>query len=394
MTTRIYLDHSATTPLDPRVLDAMLPYFSGTFGNTQAVHAWGREAERDLEAARETVARLLNCAPHEVVFTSGGTESDNLALRGPAQAARVAGRPFTIITTPVEHEAVTVTARQLRDTLGAALRIVPVDRFGRVEPESLRAALQGLSPDGITLVSLIYTNNEVGTHNPIAELAAIAHEHSALVHTDAVQAGGLVPLDVQALGVDMLSLSSHKFYGPKGAGVLFLRDGTPFLSSQTGAKHEDHRRAGTHNLPGIVGTARALALARAELAENVARMSALRDRLIEGVLERVPDAQLTGHPTDRLAGHASFVFRNVESNTLLMHLDQHGIAASSGSACKVGDPKPSPILEALGYGPEWTRGGLRLTLGHGTTDAEIETVLDVLPRAVERVRALSALHVS
>ena len=168
MTTRIYLDHSATTPLDPRVLDAMLPYFSGTFGNTQAVHAWGREAERDLEAARETVARLLNCAPHEVVFTSGGTESDNLALRGPAQAARVAGRPFTIITTPVEHEAVTVTARQLRDTLGAALRIVPVDRFGRVEPESLRAALQGLSPDGITLVSLIYTNNEVGTHNPIA----------------------------------------------------------------------------------------------------------------------------------------------------------------------------------------------------------------------------------
>ena len=394
MTTRIYLDHSATTPLDPRVLDAMMPYFSDTFGNTQAVHAWGRAAERDLEAARATVARLLNCAPHEVVFTSGGTESDNLALRGPAQAARAENRPVTIITTPVEHEAVTVTARQLREVLGTALRIVPVDQFGRVQADALRAALQGLPVNGITIVSLIYTNNEVGTHNPIAELAAIAHEYGALVHTDAVQAGGLVALDVQALGVDMLSLSSHKFYGPKGAGVLFLREGTPFLSSQTGAKHEDHRRAGTHNLPGIIGTARALELAREELDANVARLSALRDRLIEGVLARVPDVQLSGDSTDRLAGHASFVFRNVESNTLLMHLDQHGIAASSGSACKVGDPQPSPILEALGYGPEWTRGGLRLTLGHGTTDAEIDTVLDVLPRAVERVRALHVQSVS
>lgn len=389
--TSIYLDHSATTPLDPRVLDAMLPYFSDNFGNTLAVHRWGRQAERDLEMARESVARLLNCAPHEIIFTSGGTESDNLALRGPAQAARVEGRPITIITTPVEHEAVTATARQLRDTLGAALRIVPVDRFGRVEPDALRLALHNLPPDGVAIVSLIHTNNEVGTFNPIADLAAIAREHGALVHTDAVQAGGLIALDVQALGVDMLSLSAHKFYGPKGAGVLFLRAGTPFLSSQTGAKHEDHRRAGTHNLPGIIGTARALELARDELADNTARLSALRDRLIEGVLARVPDAALSGHPTERLAGHASFVFRGVESNTLLMHLDQHGIAASSGSACKVGNPQPSPILEALGYGPEWTRSGLRLTLGHSTTEAQIDTVLDVLPQAVERVRALSAL---
>lgn len=392
--TPIYLDHSATTPLDPRVLEAMLPTFSETFGNTLAVHRWGHDAERNLDAARESVARLLNCAPHEVIFTSGGTESDNLALRGPAQAARVEGRPITIITTPVEHEAVTATARQLRDTLGAALRVVPVDHFGRVQPDALRAALQNLPSGGVAIVSIIYTNNEVGTHNALAELAAIARERGALVHTDAVQAGGQVALDVQALGVDMLSLSSHKFYGPKGAGVLVLRDGVPYLSAQTGAKHEDHRRAGTHNLPGIVGTARALELARAELAENTARLSALRDRLIDGVLSRVPDAQLSGHPADRLAGHASFVFRHVESNTLLMLLDQHGIAASSGSACKTGNPQPSPLLEALGFGPDWTRGGLRLTLGHSTTEAEIDTVLDVLPQAVERVRALSALRAS
>ncbi len=391
---QIYLDHSATTPLDPRVLDAMLPYFGETFGNTLAVHRWGRDAERDLETARDSVARLLNCAPHEVIFTSGGTESDNLALRGPAQAARVEGRPITIITTPVEHEAITATARQLRDTLGAALRVVPVDHYGRVEPDALRAALQNLPADGVAIVSIITTNNEVGTHNPIAELAAIARQHGALVHTDAVQAGGQVALDVQALGVDLLSLSSHKFYGPKGAGVLVLRDGAPYLSAQTGAKHEDHRRAGTHNLPGIAGTARALELARAELAENTARLTALRDRLIDGVLRRVPDAQLSGHPTDRLAGHASFVFRHVESNTLLMVLDQHGIAASSGSACKTGNPQPSPLLEALGYGPEWTRGGLRLTLGHSTTEADIDAVLEVLPQAVERVRALSAVRAS
>jgi cysteine desulfurase len=391
---QIYLDHSATTPLDPRVLDAMLPYFGETFGNTLAVHRWGRDAERDLETARDSVARLLNCAPHEVIFTSGGTESDNLALRGPAQAARVEGRPITIITTPVEHEAITATARQLRDTLGAALRVVPVDHYGRVEPDALRAALQNLPADGVAIVSIITTNNEVGTHNPIAELAAIARRAGALVHTDAVQAGGQVALDVQALGVDLLSLSSHKFYGPKGAGVLVLRDGAPYLSAQTGAKHEDHRRAGTHNLPGIAGTARALELARAELAENTARLTALRDRLIDGVLRRVPDAQLSGHPTDRLAGHASFVFRHVESNTLLMVLDQHGIAASSGSACKTGNPQPSPLLEALGYGPEWTRGGLRLTLGHSTTEADIDAVLEVLPQAVERVRALSAVRAS
>jgi cysteine desulfurase len=388
--TRIYLDHSATTPLDPRVLDAMLPYFSEQYGNSLAVHSFGREAERAVEEAHETVARRLNCRPHEVIFTSGGSESDNLALRGVAQYARVHDRPFTLITCAIEHAAVGATAQQLVKTLGASLRVLSVDHYGRVLPDDLHAALRNLPANGVTLVSLIYAHNEVGTRNPIAELASIAHEHGAIFHTDAVQAAGNFPLDVEAQGIDMLSLSSHKFYGPKGAGVFFLRDGTGFLTSQTGAKHEDYRRAGTHNTPGIVGTAKALDLACEEMTGNVARLAVLRDRLIAGVQERVPDVQLTGHPVDRIPGHASFVFRDLQSTILLMHLDQHGIAASSGSACKSGNEKPAPVLEALGYGPEWTRGGLRLTLGHSTTESDIDAVLDVLPDIVTQIRRIAA----
>ncbi len=390
---RIYLDHSATTPLDPRVLEAMLPYFSDQFGNSMAVHSFGREAERTIERARDSVARRLNCQPHEVIFTSGGTESDNLALRGPAQAARVQQRPFTLVTGPIEHHAISVTARQLRETLGVSLRFVPVDRFGQVSPDDLRAVLRNLPPDGVTLVSLIHAHNELGTLNPIAACAAVAHAFGAIMHTDAVQSPGHVPLDVGALGVDMLSLSSHKFYGPKGSGVLVLRDGVDFLSAQSGAKHEDNRRAGTHNTPGIVGTARALELVCDDLPASAARLAALRDRLIAGVLERVPDVHLTGHPTDRLPGHASFAVKNVESSTLLMHLDQRGIAASSGSACKVGNEQPSTILETIGYSQEWTRGGLRFSLGHSTTDADIDAVLDALPGAVEAVRRVNTLSV-
>ena len=390
--TRIYLDHSATTPLDPRVLEAMLPTFTGIYGNSMAVHSFGQEAEYAVETARVSIARRLNCASDSIIFTSGGTESDNLALRGLAQYARAHGRLFTLITSPVEHEAVTVTARQLQSTLNAALRIVTVDRYGHVAPDDLRATLKNLPADGIALVSLIDCNNEIGTRNPTAELAAVAHEHGAFYHADAVQTPGQFPLDVA--GVDMLSLSAHKFYGPKGMGVLYLRNGVPFLTSQTGAKHEDHRRAGTHNTPGIVGTATALELVCATLPQTAPRLAALRDKLIEGVLDRVPDAQLTGHPTVRMPGHASFVFRDVESNSLLMHLDQHGIAASSGSACKVGNPQPSPVLAAAGYGPEWARGSLRLTLGQHTTEAEIDTVLDVLPETIEAVRRISSLVVT
>jgi cysteine desulfurase len=391
---RIYLDHSATTPLDERVLEVMLPYFTEHYGNSLAIHRFGREAERAIESARVSVAQRLNCRPHEVIFTSGGSESDNLALRGPAQDARAHNRPFTLVTSPVEHSAISVTARQLRETLGASLRIVPVDHYGRVDPDDLRAALRNLPADGVALVSLIYANNEIGTRNPVDEYAAIAHEHGALFHTDAVQAPGFFSLDVDALGVELLSLSSHKFYGPKGAGVFYLRDSVGFLTAQTGAKHEDYRRAGTHNTPGIVGTARALELAAETLPETVERLSQLRARLVEGVLDAVPDAELTGHPADRMPGHASFVFKDVQSSVLLMHLDQHGIAASSGSACKTGNEKPSTLLETLGYGPEWTRGGLRLTMGRHTTGDEIETLLDVLPESVETVRRIGAISLS
>ncbi|MBN1680398.1 MAG: aminotransferase class V-fold PLP-dependent enzyme [Anaerolineae bacterium] len=384
----VYLDHSASTPLDPRVLDAMLPYFSEHYGNSLAVHSFGRQAERAVEDARDTVARVMNCHRHEIVFTSGGTESDNLALRGPVQYALTQGQPITLITTPVEHKAVAVTARQLRDTAGAALRVVPVDEHGRVSADDLRAALQNLPSGGLALVSLIHSNNEIGTRNPIPELAAIAHEYGAIVHTDAVQAPGHGPLDVSALDVDLLSLSSHKFYGPKGAGVLVVRNGIDFLTSHSGAKHEDYRRGGTHNVPGIVGTAAALELAMNTWPETAPRLAALRDRLVEGIMDRVPDTRLTGHPADRLPGHASFAFAHLDGNTLLMLLDQSGIAASSGSACKVGDPRPSPVLEAIGLGPEWTRGGLRLTLGHSTTGADISAVLDVLPKKIRAARQM------
>ncbi len=389
---RIYLDHSATTPLDPRVLESMLPTFGADYGNSMAVHAYGQAAERAIEGARATLAQLLNVAPAEIVFTSGGTESDNLALRGPAQAARIQNRPFTLITGPVEHEAITATSRQLRETLGTSLRVVPVDHVGRVSPDDLRAALRALPADGIALVSLIHANNEIGTINPTAELAAVAHEHGAYYHTDAVQAPGQLGLDVQALGVDMLSMSSHKFYGPKGAGVLALREGVPFLSSSTGASHEDHRRAGTHNTPGIVGTARALELAREDLPDEAARLTTLRDALVGGILEGADDAQLTGDPVNRLPGHASFVFRGVDANLLLMLLDQEGIAASSGSACKTGNPQPSPLLEACGFGPEWARGGLRLTLGRHTTPEEIRQAVAIVTDVVERARKAVTLN--
>ncbi len=387
----IYMDHSATTPLDAQVLEAMRPYFSEKFGNSKALHRYGRQAEHAVEDARATVARLLGCKPAEVVFTSGGSESDNIALRGLAQHALAEGRPFTLVTSPVEHAAVGVTARQLRDVFGIALRIVSVDSFGRVDPDDLRATLRSLPADGVALVSLMHANNEIGTHSPVEQYAQIAHEHGAYFHTDAVQSPAHYALDVGALGVDMLSLSSHKFYGPKGVGVLVVREGVPLLSPMTGASHEDYRRAGTHNTPGIVGTARALELAAERRAEYTARLRELRDELIAGVLERVTDCRLTGHPTDRLSGHASFAIRGVSGSLLLMHLDQHGIAASSGSACKSGNERPSAVLEALGLGAEWTRGGLRLSLGRANTAEHVARVLDVLPQVVARIRQLQTL---
>ncbi|MCZ7546208.1 MAG: cysteine desulfurase [Anaerolineae bacterium] len=378
----IYMDYAATTPVDPRVVEAMMPYFTERFGNPSSIHTFGREASRAVQAARETVAGILNCKPGEIVFTSCGTESDNLALRG---ATLENGRRH-IVTSPVEHHAVSRTAEILHAHLGYGLTVVPVDAYGMVDPADVADALR----DDTALVSIMYANNEVGTIQPIAEIAAVAHARGARFHTDAVQAAGQLPLDVAALGVDMLAISAHKFYGPKGVGALYVREGVRLVPSQSGGGQEGGRRGGTTNVALIVGLAKALEIAYAEREAHVARYRQLRDRLIEGVRARVPDAQLTGHPEQRLPNSASFALRGVDGNALLMHLDLKGIAASSGSACLVGTPEPSEVLMAMGLPPAWALGGLRLTVGRHTTDAEVDAVLDVLSDAVARVRALAA----
>ncbi len=370
----IYLDHAATTPVDDRVLAAMLPYFTEQFGNPNSIHAWGRRAEKAQENARHTLAEVLNCHPREIIFTSGGSEADNLAIRGAALAERARRGANHLITAPTEHEAVLNTMHQLRDHFGFALTELPVDEFGRVAPADLERALR---PD-TALVSLMYANNEIGTIHPIAELAAVCRARGVRLHTDAVQAASQLPLDVQHLGVDYLALGAHKLYGPKGVGALYVRAGAPLLPTQTGGAQEDGRRAGTQNVPLIVGLAEAVRLTAAERATHNAHFAALRDTLIHGVLQAVPHARLTGHPSQRLPNHASFVFHGVDGNDLLMHLDVRGVAASSGSACKTGNPKPSGVLLALGLPPVWALGSLRLTVGRTTTPAHIQHTLAVL----------------
>lgn len=375
----IYLDHSASTPVDPRVLDAMLPYFTEVYGNASSAHRAGRRAEQAVEDARETVARVLNCKPSEVVFTGGGTESDNLAVRGAAWARR--GQGNHMLTTPMEHSAIGRTAAQLADLMGFDLTMLPVDATGMVDVEEFAGAIR---PE-TTFASIIYANNEVGTIQPIPKLAETAHARGLLFHTDAVQAGGQLNLDVNALGVDLMSLSAHKFYGPKGIGALYVRDGVKLVNSSSGGSHEGGRRAGTHNTPGIVGLAAALKLAYEELDARTAHYSAMRDRLIDGILSRVPNARLTGHPEQRLPAHASFIFEGVDGNTLLMHLDTKGIGASSGSACKTGNPEPSGVLLAMGYSRELALGSLRLTVGMMTTEADIDDAVTTIAETVEKL---------
>ncbi len=382
----VYLDYSASTPVDPRVLEAMLPYFSQIYGNPSSAHRQGRRAQRAIDTARESVAQILNCAPGEIVFTSGGSESDNLALRGAAWHARHVGSPSRVITTPVEHSAVSNTVQQLQALMRFDASIAPVDRYGLVDV----AAFSELCAAGGALASVIYANNELGSINDLSQLAAIAQRHGLLIHTDAVQAGGQLSLNVQQLKVDMLSLSAHKFYGPKGVGVLYVREGIQLATTQTGGGHEKGRRAGTHNTPFIVGLAKALELAYNEHAVRVAHFTAMRDRLMQGVLGRVPDARMSGHPQHRLPAHASFILPGVDANALLMHLDMHGIAASSGSACLTGNPEPSELLLAAGYSEEEAMCGLRLSVGLNTTAADVDYALDVLIDAVEKLRRLKA----
>jgi cysteine desulfurase len=378
----IYMDYSATTPVDPRVVEAMAPYWSDVFGNTSSAHAWGQAAAAALERSRERMARTLGCRPSEIVFTASGTEADNLALRGVAWAARRTGRGNHIITTPIEHHAVEATVEQLHRLFGFEVTVVPVDGYGLVDPEEVRRAIR---PDTV-LVSVMTASNEIGTVQPIPEIAALCREFGVPLHTDAVQAAGRRALNVAELGVDLLVLSAHKFYGPKGMGLLYVRQGLALEPAITGGGHEGGRRPGTVNVAGIVGMATALELAEAVREEETARLAHLRDRLIEGVLSAIPDVRLTGHPTRRLPHLASFAIRGVEGASVVIGLDLEGIAASSGAACAEGETRPSPVLEAMGLAPEWAVGALRLSLGRYNTEEDVDIVLEVLPRVVARLR--------
>jgi cysteine desulfurase len=380
----IYLDHAATTPTHPAVVEAMLPYFGEIYGNSSSIHRLGRQANVALQQARRTVAEIIGAKPSEIIFTSGGSEGDNAGVRGLALARRAATGATRLLVSAIEHHAVLHTAEDLRDHFGFDLTLLPVDGDGIVQPETLAAAL-GDGRD-VAAVSIMYANNEVGTIQPLAELAAHCQSRGVPIHTDAVQAVGKVPLDMRTLPVAALSVSAHKFYGPKGVGFLYLRSGTPWQPLITGGGHEANRRAGTENVPGIVGLAKALTIVEAERPTENVRQRVLRDRLIGGILESVDGARLTGSSTHRLDGHASFVFSGVEAEGILIGLDLAGIAASSGSACTSAAQQPSHVLLALGVPATDAVGGLRLTLGRSNTPEEIDHVLAVLPTIVNQIR--------
>jgi cysteine desulfurase len=381
---KVYLDYAATTPVDERVVAAMEPYFNQQFGNPSSVHTFGQRAEAALEAARESVAQGLNCRPDEVIFTACGSESDNLALRGAALAARKDRDANHILISPVEHDAVTRTAEQLAQVFGFELQYLPVDEYGMVHPEAVAERLR----DDAAVVSVMYANNEIGTINPVAEIGALCREKGIPFHSDAVQGAAHLSADAAALNVDLMAIGAHKFYGPKGVGALYVRNGTPLVPILTGGSQESGLRAGTHNIPYIVGLAEAFRLVQDERQGREQRLHTMRDHIVGRILEEIPDARLTGHPTMRLPNHASFVFKGADGNALLTLLDVEGYACSSGSACKTGDPEPSEVLTALGLTAEWALGSLRVTLGKDTTIGEVEAFLEALPGAVERVRGL------
>ena len=379
---RLYLDHNATTPVDPRVADAMNDAVRGCFGNASSVHAFGQTAKAALDDARGAVADLLGAGPNDVTFTGSGTEADNLAIRGVAEAALPADRRH-LVASAIEHEAVLNTLKALAKR-GWTTTLLPVGSTGAVDPAELEAAVT----DRTALVSIMHANNEIGTLQPIARLAEIAHRHGALFHTDAVQTAGKLPIDVTALGVDLLSISGHKFNGPKGVGALWIRRGMRLVAPTTGGRQERNRRAGTENVPAIVGFGVAAELARGKLAAEAARLGALRDRLEAGTLERVADAAVNGSGA-RVPNTTNISFRGVEAEALLIALDLEGIAVSTGSACSSGTLEPSHVLRAMGLTPRRAQSSIRFSLGLGNTEAEVDRVLDVLPPLVARLRALS-----
>jgi cysteine desulfurase len=381
----IYLDYSATTPVDSRVLDAMTPYFSASFGNPSSVHRFGQQAEAAVDSARETVARVLNCRPDEIIFTSCGSESDNLAIRGAAYAMREKTGAKWILASRAEHPAITKTLMHLEKYEGFLIEWLDVNERGMVTPEVVSKAICG----DTAIVSVMYANNEIGTINPVRAIAEICHADHILFHTDAVQAATYLPVDVNDLGVDMMSLGAHKFYGPKGVGALYVRKGTPLVSHLTGGGQEFGLRAGTQNVPYIVGFAEALRLTHEEREQRVEHVRPLRDKIIGTVLETIPDSRLTGDMESRLPQHASFAFKDVDGNLLLTLLDAAGFACSSGSACKTGNPEPSEVMNAIGLAREWGLGSLRVTLGVRTTPADVDSFLEALPDLVEKARTLN-----
>ena len=386
----VYLDHAGTTPLDSKVLEAMVPYFTQHFGNPSSLHSVGQEARYALDEARERVAGVLNCRPREIVFTAGGTESDNAAIHGVATALHETGNH--IVTSSVEHHAV-LHACQYLESQGFEVTYLSVDADGMVQPEAVYNAIN----ERTTLVTIMYGNNEIGTINPISEIAKSvkkrAEELSRTIvfHTDAVQAAGYLSLDVAELGVDLLSLSGHKFHGPKGTGVLYMKRGSPYLPLIHGGGQERDRRSGTENIPGIIGLSLALEAADTVRKETSQRCAALRDRIIDSVLQQIPGSRLNGHATQRLPNNANFSFTGVEGEPILLGLDMAGIAASSGSACSSGSLEPSHVLLALGQSAEIARGSLRLTLGRDNTEDEVEYLLGVLVDLVQRLRQLPSL---
>ena len=380
----IYLDYSATTPVDARVVDAMSPYFSASFGNPSSVHRYGQVAESAIDTARETVASVLNCRPDEIIFTSCGSESDNLAIRGAAYAMREKTGAKWILASRAEHPAITKTLLHLEKYEGFLIEWLDVNEQGMVTPEIVSKAIC----DNTAIVSVMYANNEIGTINPIKDIGELCRANNILFHTDAVQAAAYLPVDVQELGVDMMSLGAHKFYGPKGVGALYVRKGTPLISHLTGGGQEFSLRAGTQNVPYIVGFAEALRLTNEEREQRAAHVKPLRDRIIGTVLETIPDSQLTGDMESRLPHHVSFAFQNLDGNLLLTLLDAAGFACSSGSACKTGNPEPSEVMNAIGLSRDWGLGSLRVTLGKDTLPEHVESFLSVLPSMVEKARKL------
>ncbi|MBQ6325065.1 MAG: cysteine desulfurase NifS [Clostridia bacterium] len=382
---KVYMDNGATTRVTEPVMAAMQPYFCEIYGNPSSVHGFGREARKAVEAARAQVAKAIGAEPREIYFTGCGTEADNWALRGAAYANIKKGKH--IITTNFEHHAILHTCKQLEKE-GFEVTYLPVDSDGLVTPEQLEAAIR---PDTV-LVSIMYANNEVGAIEPIGELAAVAKAHGVLFHTDAVQAIGHVPIDVKAQGIDMLSMSGHKFHAPKGIGALYVRQGVRIQRLMQGGAQERGQRPGTENLAGIVGIGKAIELATADVEDRAAKMAAIRDHMIERIMKEIPHVQLNGHPTKRMCGNINVSFYFVESESILLHLDFKGIAASSGSACTSGSLDPSHVLLAIGVSHEHANGSVRLSLSDENTLEEADYVVDSLVEIVGRLRAMSPLY--